>query len=423
MEDTNRFHTLALIQSGFFLLLFILLLFFGKGLILIYGGCSFALLIGLHLFVDYRMSTARLTTSGFTGAYIVVYLLLCTLVVWTTRGNDESPYWIVYFLPIIIAASNLSLKATLTTCFAALLLFISHLPPRMYLGHEERVKEFPELFGFGVMFFMVGVLVHTFAHQYRRQLDLKQQLNEKLLENQQNLKDSLERLEVAESSLRTRERLASLGEMSAGIAHEIRNPLGIISSSAQLLENEVANMDARQLLDIIQEESARLNSLITDFLIFGRQLEPQRQSCDVVTLVTHNLEHLRRTAEQKEVTLHFENQCECCDVFVDPDMMQQVLFNLILNALDATSAGGDIVVTVQKADEQVEILVQDNGCGIKPSDMGKVFDPFFTTKSHGTGLGLANTYKILESHEGTLTVESMLGKGSTFKASLPAENR
>jgi two-component system sensor histidine kinase HydH len=422
MEVINRFRPLTLIQSGFFLLLFMLLLFFGEGTSLIYGGGSFTLLIGLHLFVDYHMPTERLTSSGFTTAYVVVYLLLCTLVVWTTRGNDESPYWIVYFLPIIIAASNLSLKATLTTCSATLLMFVSHLPPRMYLGHKERVEEFPELFGFGIMFFMVGILVYTFASQSRQQLDLKQRLNEKLLENQQNLKDSLARLEVAETSLRTKERLASLGEMSAGIAHEIRNPLGIISSSAQLLEGEIESMDARQLLDIIQEESARLNGLITDFLIFGRQLEPQRQNCDLATLVMRNLEHLRGTAEQKGVRLRFERRCKTCEACVDADMMQQVMLNLLLNALDATPAGGEVVVTVQRDNDCLEFSVQDDGCGIKPGDQEKVFDPFFTTKSHGTGLGLANAYKIVESHEGTLRVQSAPGAGSTFTVSLPVRN-
>lgn len=421
MKDINRLRTLALIQSGFFLLLFLLLLFFGKGANLIYGGCSFALLVGLHIFVEYRMTTTRLASSGFINAYVVGYLLLCTLVVWTTRGNEESPYWIVFFLPIIIAASNLTLKATLTTCIAALLMFISHLPPRMYLDHKERTEEFPEMFGFGIMFFMVGVLVHTFAHQYRQQLDLKQQLNEKLLENQQNLKDSLGRLEVAEANLRTKDRLASLGEMSAGIAHEIRNPLGIISSSAQLLEGEIANADARQLLDIIQEESTRLNGLITDFLIFGRQLEPQRENCDLAALVLRNLDHLHSAAEQKGLMLRFERHCENCEAFVDADMMQQVLLNLILNALDATPAEGEIVVTVQRTEDRLEVFVQDNGCGIQLADQEKIFDPFFTTKSHGTGLGLANAYKIIESHGGTLTVQSTPGEGCTFAVSLSAE--
>ncbi|MBE0576268.1 MAG: hypothetical protein IH613_10260 [Desulfuromonadales bacterium] len=421
MEDINRFRALAMIQSSFFLLLFILLLLSGKGTSLIYGGSSFALLIGLHLFVDYRMTAARLASSKFIITYIIIYLLLCTLVVWTTRGNEESPYWIVYFLPIVIAASNLGLKATLATCSAALLMFISHLPPSMYLVRKERIEEFPELFGFGIMFFMVGILVYTFAHQHRRQLDLKQQLNEKLLENQQNLKNSLERLEIAETSLRTKERLASLGEMSAGIAHEIRNPLGIISSSAQLLKNEIANVDAGQLLDIIQEESARLNGLITDFLIFGRQLEPQCQSCDLATLVMRNLEHLHSMAEQKRVRLRLERRCEACEAFVDADMMQQVVLNLLLNALDATTAEGEIVVTVQRTDDRLEVFVQDNGCGIQLADQEKIYDPFFTTKSNGTGLGLANAYKIVESHNGSLTVQSVPGEGSIFKISLPVE--
>ena len=135
-------------------------------------------MIGLHLFIDYRSTSAQLASPGFTNTNVIIYLLLCTLVAWTTSGKEESPYWVLYFLPIVIAPSNLSFKATLATCGAALLMFISHLPPRMYLGHKERVEEFPQLFGFGIMFFMVGILVYTFADQYRHRLSLKQQLNE-----------------------------------------------------------------------------------------------------------------------------------------------------------------------------------------------------------------------------------------------------
>lgn len=421
MDETNRLRSLTLIQSGFFLLLFILLLFFGKAEHLLYGGLSFALLIVLHLFIDHRLAAAQPASRKFVTVSVIVYLLLCTLVVWMTKGEEESPYWIVFFLPIIIAASNLNLKATLATCSAALLLFIGHLPPHMYLTKKSLLEEFPELFGFGVMFFMVGTLVQTFANQYHRQLEQKQQLNVKLLENQRNLRDSLQRLEATEDRLRTKERLASLGELSAGIAHEIRNPLGIISSSAQLLEGEVTNADSRQLLDIIREESARLNGLITDFLIFGRQLEPQRQNCDLAALVERILERLRTTAEQKGVSLCFQRDCQNCEALVDVDMMQQVLLNLLLNALDATPSQGEITVIVTSAENRIEILVRDNGCGIQPALQEKIFNPFFTTKSHGTGLGLANAYKILESHDGSLTVHSVPGEGSTFTLSLPTE--
>jgi signal transduction histidine kinase len=291
----------------------------------------------------------------------------------------------------------------------------------MYLDPRERVEELPELIGFGIMFFLVGILVQTFARQNRLQLGLKQQLNDKLLENQQHLKDSLERLETAEESLRTKERLASLGEMSAGIAHEIRNPLGIISSSAQLLDREVANTEARQLLEIIQEESTRLNGLITEFLTFGRQLEPQRQPCDLAALVARILDSLQGAAQQKGITVDLDLDCATCLASVDADMMQQVLLNLLLNALEATAPGGRVRVALQRYPECLDIVVGDSGCGIPAENLSRVFDPFFTTKSGGTGLGLANAYKIMESHGGSLKVASRAGEGSAFTASLPLE--
>jgi signal transduction histidine kinase len=421
MEKNSRLHPLVLIQSALLLLLLGVLLAFGKGQNLVYGGASLALLIVYHLVIDYRITTERLASSGLMNAYVIIYLLLCTFVVMTTVGDEESPFWIVYFLPIVIAAANLNLRGTMLTSSAALVLYIFHLPPKMYHDPKIRVEGLPEFIGFGVMFFLVGALVQTFAQQNRRQLALKQQLNEKLLENQQHLKDSLERLSAAEESLRTKERLASLGAMSAGIAHEIRNPLGIISSSAQLLDREIANADARQLLDIIQEESSRLNGLITDFLTFGRQLEPHRQPCELAGLVMRCLDSLRSTAEQKGVTIAFDNRCGRCEANVDTDMIQQVLLNLMLNALDATPGGGRVDVSLGMQASHIDIVVRDSGCGIPTENLGRIFDPFFTTKGNGTGLGLANTYKIMQSHGGTLQVNSRVGTGSTFTASLPIE--
>jgi len=423
MNDVTYSRTFTFIQSGLFLLLLLLLLVFHKGPTLIYGGISLALLIAFHLFVAYRYTIAELVQSGFINLYVTTYILLCALVVWSTKvpKHEESPFWIVFFLPIIIASAHMKLKGTMVTCSVVLVLFVAHLPPHMYLNPKERVEELPELIGFGVMFFLVGILVQTFARQIRHQLSLKQELNDRLLDNQQHLKDSLARLEAAEESLRTKERLASLGEMSAGIAHEIRNPLGIISSSAQLLDRDVANADARQLLEIIQEESTRLNGLITDFLTFGRQLEPQRQNCDLEKLLLRSLEMVQTAAEQKGVTLDYQRHCAPCRANLDADMMQQVLLNLLLNALDATAAGGRVDVAVHERAGWLDIVVSDTGCGIPPEMLGKVFDPFFTTKSEGTGLGLANAYKIMEGHDGTLSVTSRPGEGSTFTASLPLE--
>ena len=420
MPEHQRLQTLTLLQGSLFLLLLILQLLLEHGSRFIVGGTAFALLVGCHFYIDRGF---RIDPEGRRGVLpVILYLLLCTLVVGLTRGGEESPLWIVFFLPIIVAASRFELRGTLLTCAAALLLFIGHLPSRMYLEQQARLEELPELLGFGVMFFLVGSLVYNFARQYRLQLSHTRQLNEQLLKNQRHLKESLELLESAEQSLRDKERLASLGEMSAGIAHEIRNPLGIISSSAQLLDAEFTGRDARQLLDIIQEESARLNSLITDFLFFGRQLEPQLCECDLAALVARDVDSLRPGAEQKGIELSFEADCDPCPAEADPAMIRQVLLNLLLNALDATEPGGSVAVELRRGPAGFSIVVSDDGCGIPAELRGKVFDPFFTTKGNGTGLGLANSYKIAQSHGGELTFESVVGRGSTFTLTLPVKD-
>lgn len=421
MGRTRRIEPLTLVQTALLLLLLVLLLVFGSGATFKLGLLTLSLLIIYHAVIDFRLRGQQNVPPVIISYYVSIYLILCTLVVFTIRGDEESPMWLVFFLPIVIAASNLNLRATLVTCSTAILLFIVHLPSDMYLDPMKRREELPELVGFGVMYFLVGILVHSFAAENRQQLVMQRQLNEMLLENQRSLKDSLERLKEAEENLRTKERLASLGEMSAGIAHEIRNPLGIISSSAQLLDQNIKDNDARQLLDIIQEESTRLNSLITEFLTFGRQLEPQRQPCDLSLLVHRTLDTLQQVAEQQGVAILLDRHCEDCSASVDADMVQQVLLNLLLNALDATSSGGQIKITLARDETWCKIIVADTGCGIAPDSLNKVFDPFFTTKSGGTGLGLANAFKIVESHHGTLKVTSTEGEGSTFSMMLPVE--
>jgi len=419
MPESYRLRIVTLVQGGLFLSLLLLLLTFEHSGRFIIGGAAFTLLIGFHFYIDRDFRTLVNESPQRGVLSVVLYLLLCTLVVWFTRGEEESPLWIVFFLPIVVGASYFGFRGTLITCGAALLLFISHLPPRMYLQHQARVEEFPELLGFGVMFFLVGILIQDFAQQNRLQLNRTQQLNEQLLKNQKHLKQSLEQLETAEKTLKAKEKMASLGELSAGIAHEIRNPLGIISSSAQMLDTEFADQNARQLLDIIQEEATRLNGLITDFLFFGRQLEPQLCDCDLPVLIARDIESLRPIADEKGVGLTFDNRSKQSVERVDPAMIQQVLLNLLLNALEATESGGQVSILLRSEDTGFSIAVSDTGCGIPPENRDKVFDPFFTTKGNGTGLGLANSYKIIQSHGGELTLTSTVGQGSTFTLTLP----
>ncbi len=423
MTDVRPFRPLTLAQSGTLVLLLVLLFLFARGPFLVYGGLSFALLAGYHLLTDHRYGAEQIRSLGLLIPHIAIYLLICTIVIWATTGDEESPYWVIYTLPIAVAASSLPLSGTLATCAAASILFLSQVPSAMYLDPAERAKEIPELAMFCLTFFIVGALIQTFSDQIRRQLQDQKSLNQKLMTNQQALQDSLHRLDAAEESLRRKERLAALGEMSAGLAHEIRNPLGIVSSSAQLLEKKTAGSspEALQLLSIIQEETTRLNGLVGDFLTFGRPARPERRPADLKTVVLRALDHVQGVAEQQGVAVEAMD-LPSLDASVDVDMLRQVLLNLLLNALDATPAGGRIEVRLYRQDAGACIEVSDTGRGIPAAVRASVFDPFVTTKAQGTGLGLANAYRIVESHGGELSLVETSERGTVFRVLLPLED-
>ena len=422
MTDSERLKkSWPLSHSAVLVILLALLFLFDRGEHLLYGGLCFFLLALYHLLTDHRHSPEEIRAAGLIYPHIGVYLLLCSLVIWTTTGADESPYWIVYSIPITVAATNLGLLPTLATSGVSFGLFgaltYSQLSP------EQRSKEFPELFIFGLMLFTVGVLTQTFSEQNRRQLAQQRALNEKLLEQQEALKESLTRLERAEESLRRKERLAALGEMSAGIAHGIRNPLGIISSSAQLLGGQFPEpaTGVRQLLDIIQEETTRLNGLISDFLTFGRPARPALRRLDMGAEARKAVEHVEGMAREKAIRLVGELPETPLPVLADADMLQQVLLNLLLNALEASRPGGTVTLRLYPAGGGLCLEVHDRGCGIPPENLSKIFNPFFTTREKGTGLGLANAHRIVEMHGGSLTVSSSPEAGTTFRLSLPRQ--
>ncbi len=423
MTDAVQPRPISLAKSALLVLLLALLLLFNRGQDLLYGILSFSLLASYHLFTDSRFSSEQIRHAGLMALHIGVYLLLCTLVIWVTTEEEESVNWIIYLLPVAVAAASLSLKHTLATCTAATALFFSQVPMAFFLDPAKRKEELPELLVFAITFFLVGLLIQSYSEQSRRQLARQQELNERLLQNQATLKESLERLEAAEENLRRQDRLAALGEMSAGIAHEIRNPLGVISSSAQLLGRKIpAPADGvRQLLDIIQEETIRLNGLITDFLSFGRPARPVPSRVDLRTVAARAVEHLEGLARERSIRVVAELPATPMSASVDPDMIQQVLLNLLLNALDASRPEGVVTVRLLSEDGTLRLEVHDTGCGIAPENQSKIFNPFFTTKEKGTGLGLANAHRIIETHGGSLTVSSSPEAGTTFRITLPRQ--
>nr|WP_320049289.1 ATP-binding protein [uncultured Desulfuromonas sp.] len=416
--------SLPIIKNGLLICLFAFLLAFFKGPSLLYGTLSFSLIATYHLVTDRRFTASQLTDSGLMTLHLAIYLLLCTLLIWATTGHEESHYWIIYFLPIVVAGTNLTLVHTLATCLFSSLFYLALIPNMIWNDPVELAEDLPEFLISCTTFFIVGILIHGFSEQYRRQLERQKRLNDLLLDNRNALQNSLLKLEAAEETLRRRDRLAALGEMSSGLAHEIRNPLGIISSSAQLLQNQIASENSGQqdLLDVIREESSRLNDLVSDFLRFGRPGEPQRKLQPLENLIQKTTEQLRPVAEQHQVTLIYKAAHPDIAVFVDADMIQQLLLNLLLNAIESCSGQGVVSIETLTGNKQAKIIVSDNGSGIPEDVLPTIFNPFFTTKDSGTGLGLAIAHNIAQSHGGDIFVSSQLGEGSHFTVILPLEN-
>ena len=211
------------------------------------------------------------------------------------------------------------------------------------------------------------------------------------------------------------EKLAAIGEMAAGIAHEIKNPLASMSGSTQLLEKEVNNTPvARKLMDIVLRETDRLNALANDFLLFARPSSDKIESVELSSAIGDTLELFRKNGIcQNRITV-VQDLAPGVWTEMDPKHTRQILWNLLLNAAEAIDGTGTIEVSLRTAEDMVQVTVKDDGCGMSEETTNKIFDPFFTTKAHGTGLGLSIVYRLLEPYNGRLDVQSRQGQGSTF---------
>lgn len=223
-------------------------------------------------------------------------------------------------------------------------------------------------------------------------------------------------------SLRQSERLAAMGQMAATVAHEIRNPLGIIKSTADVLNskyNSKENPD--ELFEFIPSEVRRLNRLVSDFLIFARDREIQPLANDLLNTVKKSLSSLEDEIRGANIKLQTEFD-DLPAVQHDEDAVNQVLLNLTLNGIQAMNGGGEMAVRVKQDSRKGRTLarveVQDSGCGID-GDLEKIFEPFYTTKTSGSGLGLAICKRLVEKHGGWIEVESEKGRGTTIRVFLP----
>lgn len=231
-------------------------------------------------------------------------------------------------------------------------------------------------------------------------------------------------LKQLEEQLRRSERLASLGRLAAGIAHEIRNPLSSIKGFATILAGRFEEDDrSKRIAEVMIQEVERLNRVVTELLDYARPTEIHREPIRCREVIDRTLHLLEESAANQGVVIESDVAPPDLEVQLDADRFSQALLNLYLNGLQAMERGGVLRVLADCREGRVRFCVVDSGDGIAPEDLPHVFDPYFTTKPAGVGLGLANVHKIVEAHSGSIEVLSTPGNGTTFEITLPASGR
>lgn len=220
------------------------------------------------------------------------------------------------------------------------------------------------------------------------------------------------------------EKLASIGRLSAGVAHEINNPLTTILTTAILIQEDLDPDDPTHAeLGTIASETLRCRKIVTSLLDFARQTKPAKKPLDLNQILSESVVLTKKQAAFNDILIICELGESLPIIEVDKGQIQQAIINLAINAMEAAGTGGKVTLSTRWADDRraIEILVSDDGCGILPEHLDRIIDPFFTTKDDGTGLGLAITHGIVEQHGGDLDVVSDPGEGSTFIVRLPLE--
>lgn len=230
-------------------------------------------------------------------------------------------------------------------------------------------------------------------------------------------------LKKAEERLLRAERLSSLGELMAGVAHELRNPLSGIKINTQILARKKDLIEAEQrILKSTQEGIEKIQKIVEDMLNFARPKTANFKPENLNEVIINSLAIMQDKFKRANISLIFEKEENLPSLFIDAHQIQQVLINLMLNALQAMGKGGTLTIRSARQDNgEVRVEIKDTGVGISKEHLKKIFDPFFTTKSEGTGLGLSISLKILENHGATIEVCSEVGKGSIFTINFPPE--
>ncbi len=308
----------------------------------------------------------------------------------------------LYYLPIIYAAIHFGWRGGLAASACTALCYIPHIQMWQHHVPDYAVNQYAEI----IVFFLVGTVTGVLA-------DVGRKTSRQLAQANRELRDSFEQIKRAD-------RLSAIGQLSASLAHEIRNPLASIDGATNLVESPQTSEEMRRgALAIIHKEIQRLNRLLTNLLDFARPRPPEFRAVEPGRLMDAIIGLAGHSAQQKGITIRKDVLPGTPAFECDPEQMKQVILNLAINAVQAMTAPGEILLSARRIDSSVTIGVRDQGPGIDDEDLDKIFNPFFTTKDAGTWLGLSVVHQIVTQHGGVVRAERNPDRGMTFTLVLP----
>ncbi len=345
------------------------------------------------------------TRRGVLTSIVLKFVLGYTLVGFT--GAVNSNYYLVFLLPVVTASTSFGPAGAtgfILLASGAYLSFLLFIDWSRYTIEESDISRLCLRLSFIAL---VGYLTHRLAEASRKE--------------QRKYEIAASQLQEAEDTVRRSERLAALGQLTAGLAHELRNPLGTMKASAEILTKNLPaeNALALEMAGFISTEVDRTNSLITRFLEFARPTPLRLKATDLGEVIDRAIAQLERLRPGVAANIYKNYSPDIRPFPIDGEIIERVVYNLLLNAVQATPSGGAITVKTRQAGGAAEISVIDRGSGIEPKHLENIFNPFFTTKPDGVGLGLAIVSKLVDEHGGEIAVESEAGKGAIFIVRLP----
>ncbi len=337
---------------------------------------------------------------------------------YTSTGNHafHDIYRRLYYIPIIFAAFLYGVRGAIVCSVCISLIYAPHaFWHAAHLDPANPMEKGLEIVLYNVVALVTGILA-------AREKEEKEKHQHTAL----NLEKSLAELKRMERELLQAEKLSAIGQLSAGLAHEIRNPLSSIKGAVEILAADFPPQHKKyRMLQILDKEADRLNKVLSSFLSFAKPQPMQFKPGDIINRLEKVIGLIEAQASRAGINIVRNYPAKPPPINMDKEQLGQVFLNLMLNSIQSMPEGGTLTINIQQVARDNKTMLKlsfsDTGAGIKPEDLPNLFNPFFTTKPEGTGLGLAICYRIIEQHSGRIEVESKPGEGTTFSLWLPQE--